>query len=256
VRIVPSRLGRRYGYSRKRLINPFAVRYTPRFGVVELPHEFDLTPLAPPVVNQEDTSSCTANAIAGAYQFERLQAGLPPLTPSRLFIYWNERAMEGDTGSDAGAFGGDGLSSLETLGVCDESLWPFDPNPGALLLQKPSPAAFAAATANKITNKAVVFNINEIKSAIADKHFVPFGITLYESFESDEVAETGIVPIPLPTEGVLGGHEMNFVGWNDKTQRLKARNSWAASWGIGGYCWIPYSYVMSAGSDFEVITGI
>ena len=121
MKTIPSRLGRKYGYFRSPHKNLFAVRYTRRFAVpVPLPTSVDLTPLCPPVYDQGQLGSCTANAIAGAYQFERQQAGLTPLTPSRLFIYWNERAAEGDTADDAGAFGGDGINSLETLGVPDE----------------------------------------------------------------------------------------------------------------------------------------
>jgi C1A family cysteine protease len=180
-------------------------------------------------------------------------AGLPPLSPSRLFIYWNERSMEGDTGQDNGAFGGDGIMSLEQFGVCDESVWPFDPEQ---LLNIPTSEAFLEAAENKIVERQIITTIEEIKTALVDKHLVPFGITLHESFESDAVAQTGIVPDPQPGEGVIGGHEMDIVGYDDARQAFKVRNSWGALWGASGYCWISYNYVMAAGGDFEVITKI
>jgi C1A family cysteine protease len=254
MKTIDSKIGRKYGYFQSRHKNPFAFRYAPKSGVESpLPESVDLQPFCPPVVDQGNTSSCTANAIAGAYQFERMQAQITPLTPSRLFIYWNERAAEGDTGQDAGAFGGDGINSLETIGVCDESLWPFDPSQ---LTVKPSDSAFAAALPHTVLQRQVVTTLDDIKGAIADKHLVAFGISLYESFESPAVASTGIVPVPSPAEGLLGGHEMDIVGYDDSRQMFKVRNSWGTSWGLSGYCWIPYSYVMSAGSDFEVITAI
>lgn len=209
--------------------------------------------MCPPVYDQGQTNSCTANSIAAAYEFERIQANLPALVPSRLFIYWNERVMEGDQSQDNGAFGGDGITSLETLGVCDESVWPFNP---ANITSPPDASAFIAALSNKVTQRMVLSSITEIKNAIYDKHLVTFGITLYESFESDAVAQSGIVPDPKSGEGVLGGHEMCIVGYDDSKQMFKVRNSWGPSFGQGGYCEISYNYMMSAASDFEVITQI
>lgn len=252
MKTVPSKIGRRYGYFPS-LKNPFTKRYGVQLRAAPLPPAFDARPQCPPVVDQGQTSSCTANSIAGAYEFERMKANLSPLVPSRLFVYWNERSMEGDTSQDDGAFGGDGLMSLETLGVCDESIWPF--NPADITVQPPV-AAFQAALANKIKEKQVLETITDIKGALVDGHIVPFGITLYESFESDAVAQSGIVPDPQPNEGQLGGHEMCIVGYDDGQQKFIVRNSWSVGWGMAGYCLISYNYIMSSGGDFEVITQI
>jgi len=54
-----------------------------------------------------------------------------------------------------------------------------------------------------------------------------FGFTVYESFESAEVAKTGIVPMPGPAERTLGGHAVCAVGYDDKGKRFLVRNSWA-----------------------------
>ena len=251
---LPSKRGRRYGYYRG-FKNPFARKYVRlvRSLTVPLPASVDLQPQCPPVYDQGQLGSCTANAIAGAYAYERMKAGEPFLTPSRLFIYWNERAYEGDTADDTGAFGGDGIISLESLGVPDESLWPYDE------LQfnvQPPTAAFTAALPNKVLSRQIVTTLDDIKGALADNHLVVFGISIYESFESDAVAETGIVPDPQPTEGFLGGHEMAAVGFSDERQAFKVRNSWGASWGLSGYCWMSYNFMIAAGSDFEVIATI
>jgi C1A family cysteine protease len=253
MKTIPSKIGRSYGYF-PGLKNPHAKNFClTRPAQLELPPSFDNTQNCPPVYDQGQTSSCTANAIAAAYQFMRMVLGEPPLTPSRLFIYWNERVMEGDSNQDNGAFGGDGLTSLENLGVCDESLWPFDP---AAITTAPSAAAFEAALANKIMEKQVLTSISGIKTAVVESHLVTFGITLYESFESDTVAYSGVVPDPTPSENQLGGHEMAIVGYDDARQAFKVRNSWGPSWGLSGYCWISYNYMMSAAQDFEVITQI
>ena len=46
----------------------------------------------PPVYDQGQLGSCTGNAIAGAMEYERDRQGLSDFVPSRLFIYYNERA--------------------------------------------------------------------------------------------------------------------------------------------------------------------
>lgn len=254
MRIVPSRRGRKYGFKRSPFKNPFRTRYSRRLQGVQapLPPSVDLRPLCPPVYDQGNLGSCTANAIAGAYAFERIEASLPSLMPSRLFIYWNERVMEGTAPEDSGAYGGDGITSLEQIGVPDESLWPYDVTQFAV---QPPQNAYAAAGANKVLQRQIVTMLDEIKSALVDHHLVVFGISLYESFESDAVASTGFVPDPLPSEGLLGGHEMAIVGYDDSTQRFLVRNSWG-DWGMAGYCTLSYNYIIAGGSDFEVIVSI
>src|SRR5207244_288190 len=91
-----------------------------------LPALTDLRAKCPPVYDQGELGSCTGNAIAAAFDFVRLLAGEEPITPSRLFIYYNERQMEGTINSDAGAMIRDGIKSVNHEGVCPEALWPYD----------------------------------------------------------------------------------------------------------------------------------
>ena len=82
-----------------------------------------------------------------------------------------------------------------------------------------------------------------------------FGFTVYESFESQEVAQTGVVPMPQQTEKVLGGHAVMAVGYDDAQQRIIVRNSWGTSWGQQGYFTMPYAYLTNhqLSSDFWTI---
>src|SRR5450631_3498884 len=93
----------------------------------KLPASVDLRPQCPPVYDQGQLGSCTANAIAGAVQFDEIRSGIAPTwTPSRLFIYYNERALEGTVSADSGAQIRDGIKVIAKLGVCPESDWPYD----------------------------------------------------------------------------------------------------------------------------------
>src|SRR6516225_11719663 len=89
----------------------------PQIALAALPPSADLRSGCPPVYNQGQIGSCTANAIGASFEFETLKQGLADFMPSRLFIYYNERAMEGTTGTDSGAQIRDGVKSVATLGV-------------------------------------------------------------------------------------------------------------------------------------------
>src|SRR5215469_10274500 len=79
----------------------------------QLPSSVDLRPQCPDVYDQGELGSCTANAIAGALQFDEMKSGnTQDWVPSRLFIYYNERAMEGTTASDSGARIRDGIKTV------------------------------------------------------------------------------------------------------------------------------------------------
>jgi hypothetical protein len=80
----------------------------------------DLRAKMPPVFDQGQLGSCTANALSGAMGFLH-----PGLIGSRLFIYYNERAMEGTVDQDAGAQIRDGVKTLNKIGVCPEREWPY-----------------------------------------------------------------------------------------------------------------------------------
>ena len=62
-------------------------------------------------------------------------------------------------------------------------------------------------------------------------------------FESQQVAQTGVVPMPAASEQVLGGHAVVAVGYDDSQQRFIVRNSWGTTWGQQGYFTMPYAYL-------------
>lgn len=210
----------------------------------DLPKKVDLRPNCPPVYDQGQTGSCTANAIAAALEFDQQRQKMEPLwVPSRLFIYWNERATDGDADVDHGSSIRTGMKVVSSLGYCEESEWPFDP---ANVLTKPPDEAFALAKNHQaVKYQCVVQSLTFIKQALASGFPVVFGFTVYSSFESDAVARTGIVPMPKPDESVLGGHAVAAVGYDDGQQAFIVRNSWGAEWGDQGYCYMPYLYVCS-----------
>jgi len=219
-----------------------------------LPPSIDLRNQCPPVYDQGQLGSCTGNGIAAAVQFERMKQKLTPdFIPSRLFIYYNERVIEHTVNSDSGAMIRDGIKSVAVQGDCPETEWPYDITK---FTNKPTPKCYQDALKYKaVQYQRLVQNLNQMKGCLASGYPFVFGFTVYESFESQQVAQTGIVPMPGTSEQLMGGHCVVAVGYDDAQQRFIVRNSWGTGWGIQGYCLMPYAYLIdpNLASDFWTI---
>lgn len=220
-----------------------------------LPSEADLSaqPDMPPIYDQGQLNSCTANAIAAAVDFDNHLQTQKFLTPSRMWVWYQERVIEGTVTQDAGAYIRDGAKVVASLGVCPDSDWPYDP---ATFANAPPPKDYSDALGDRVlTYAAVPQDLWSLKSVLAGGRPVVFGFTVYSSFESQQVANTGILPMPSPSEAVVGGHAVVLVGYNDAVDRFRVRNSWGTGWGQQGYFEMPYLYVTSASlaSDFWVM---
>lgn len=238
----------------------------PLAKLVSLPAKVDLRSKCPKVYDQGQIGSCTANAIAGAIEFDLKKQKLPDFIPSRLFIYYNERQMEHSVAMDSGAQIRDGVKSVNHLGVCPEKEWtyvatPADPNtnlwpPGAKPAQKPTPSCYKDALKHQAVNyQSVSRDLAQFKGCLAAGYPFILGFTVYTAFESSQVAGTGVLNLPTSAEKVEGGHAVLAVGYDDATQRFIIRNSWGTGWGMKGYFTMPYAYLLSANlsSDFWTI---
>lgn len=207
-----------------------------------LPTAMDLRPGCSAVENQGTLGSCTANALVGNLEFLEKKAGLPATDLSRLFIYYNERSIEGTVDEDSGAMIRDGIKSLAKLGVCAEQIWPYVIT---RFTSKPPAACYRAGLKHRITSYHRIVTLQEMRMCLAEGFPFVFGFTVYESFESPSVAKTGTLDLPGPKERALGGHAVMAVGYNDGTRRFTIRNSWGADWGLKGCFTMPYAYLDS-----------
>lgn len=221
--------------------------------LMALPTMVDLRPQCPPVYDQGQLGSCTGNSIAGAIQFEQMKQKLNSFVPSRLFIYYNERVIENTVNSDSGAQIRDGIKVVAKLGAPPETDWPYDITE---FTDKPPANAYADAAKNKVTSyQRVTRALSQFKGCLASGYPFVFGFTVYDSFESTTVAQSGHAPMPQAGEKVAGGHAVVAVGYDDQNQWFIVRNSWADTWGMKGYFTLPYQYLLETNlsDDFWTI---
>lgn len=206
--------------------------------VATLPARVDLRHLMSAVEDQGKLGSCTGNALAGNLEYIANKGGAS-FEASRLFIYYNERQVEGTVRTDSGALIRDGIKTLHQYGVCQEPTWPYVISRFRL---KPVAKAYKEGATRKIQKYIRIESLLNLKMCLAAGYPVVFGFTVYESFESDKVTSSGVVPMPGKDEQVLGGHAVLAVGYDDSAKRLIVRNSWGSSWGQAGYFTFPYDY--------------
>lgn len=221
-----------------------------------LPTKVDMRPLCPAVYDQGELGSCTANALGAAYEFDQMKQKNKHFVPSRLFIYYNERKIEGTINEDSGASLSDGVMCVHTVGVVPEDMWPYD-----ISKFKVTPSAELYKQAKRHVAgqyKRVTQNLTQLKTCLSQGCPISFGFSVFSSFQSEAVAKTGFVPMPKPGEENLGGHAVLLVGYDDSKKCFIVRNSWGANWGANGYFYLPYAYVTNPqlSGDFWTIINV
>ena len=224
--------------------------------LTKLPTKVDLRTTCPPVYDQGQLGSCTANAIAAALEFDQMKEKIKYSVPSRLFIYYNERAMEGTVNSDSGAQIRDGIKSVGKQGDCPESLWPY-------VVENFQDKPPASCYANAIQHKAILYQRvaripNQMKGCLASGYPFVFGFSVYSSFMSPAVAKSGHGEMPLTGDHLEGGHAVLAVGYDDANNWFLIRNSWGTGWGMRGYFTLPYAYLLdqNLADDFWTIRAV
>jgi|SRR5215203_4214069 len=227
---------------------------TRRATLRALPPRVDLRAGCPPVYDQGQLGSCTAQAIAAVLQFDQARQQQPEsFTPSRLFIYYNERVVLGTVDEDSGAMLRDGIKSVANQGAPHESLWPYV---ASRFRHKPGKPVYRDAEKHQaVVYERVAQSVEQLRGCLADGFPFVFGFSVYESFESATVARTGVVRMPARGEALIGGHAVVAVGYDHSAERFIVRNSWGTGWGRAGYCTMPYAYLLDSGlaDDFWAV---
>lgn len=253
-----------YGWRRSNPDHRDHIYSTPRNVLQKLPSSIDLDPLNnsvgvpfDPCWDQGALGCCGPSSLAENILYDLIINSQPNVkqpnkivVPSRLFSYYTTRELMDTIKSDSGVDNRTMLKALNQFGWCNEDLCPYDITK---FEDKPSYAAYSQAIGRKLEEYSNVPQSSaQMKGCLAGdpdngilgRPFI-FGFTVYESFESDEVTRTGVVPLPAYSEKVLGGHDVLIMGYNDLTQLFKFKNHYSDSWGDRGYGYIPYSYAIN-----------
>lgn len=211
-----------------------------------LPPMIDMRHLCSPVRDQGQLGCCTGFAIAaGLREFQMIKLGVPLTPMSPLFVYYEERKLEHTITQDAGAQPRDGLKVLAKTGCSPEA---DDPYNVALFTNKPSAQALTDAGQFKIAAYHRLNTLNDTLACLAGGGGVVMGFKVFESFESNSVAQTGDMPMPADGEASVGGHAVFVAGYKTDPGTagggcLIVKNSWSTGWGDNGYFYMPYAYV-------------
>jgi C1A family cysteine protease len=229
-------------------------------GSTTLPISADLRRWCPPVEDQGELGSCTANAGVGMVEYYEKKAFGKHIDASRLFLYKATRNLA-ELEGDSGAFIRSTMGALVLFGVPPEKYWPytdkapeFDKEPNAFcysFAENYKGIKYFRHDSQGLSEKAI---LDSVRKSLAASVPAMFGFTVYSSI--DQAGRTGKIPFPRSNERVEGGHAIVAIGYDDKMEirnadsdvstkgALLIRNSWGESWGDGGYGWLPYDYLL------------
>jgi hypothetical protein len=233
--------------------DPKDIYYKVRKPVEQLPVSTELKNLKAFTwrYDQFNLGACVGHGIVAGFRRSLQVNGQPDFAPSRRFAYYIARPDD-EKGVDSGAQIRDGFKAVNKFGLCSEDLW-------AYIIEKFAECPTKEAFNEALKHKSIVYEriYPVTKEAIMDALFhgfpVVYGMRLFESFMSKEVARTGIVPMPKKWEQEVGSHCKAMFDYDNTRNVVNELNSWGPEWGKNGTCDIPWEYILSKySSDFWV----
>jgi C1A family cysteine protease len=198
-------------------------------------------------------NSCSSNAVAAAVEFDLIrEKHSRVIFPSRLFLFYNSRALENRERWDDGVYIRDAVKAVAIHGDCPESLWPYVEKKYAT--RPPKKCYERALRYRAVKYYRLHRNLADMQSCLASGYPFVFGFLAHERFGST-AKKTGVLEMPSPREGVIGSHAVLAVGYEESQRRFIVRNSWGPNFGLKGYFTMPYGYLMKEdlSADFWTI---
>ncbi len=209
-----------------------------RMPLSKLPPLIEFTTLCGPVKDQKQEGSCTAHSKSSIREYlaRKFQNLSPILSPQ--FLYVQELLAENTFPTDGGAQPRTGCSVLASVGCCEEGMEPYVA--GQIVM----PTAAQLNNAKRWIGGAYhrIIDPTDIFSCLASGYPASIAFAVYDSFESDAVANTGRMPCPnVAKEQFLGRHDVMACGYDVLSMSIICQNSWGSSWGQAGRFHMPFS---------------
>jgi Papain family cysteine protease len=216
-----------------------------------IPQLVDLRAWAGPIKDQGEEGSCTGHAFSSGREWiaRKYEKTSPILSPQCLYV--EELLANGSFPNDDGAMPRTGCQVLAAKGCCEAQLYPYVEGE----LTAPTPEQAQNALNYRTGAYHRIGNLADFLSCLVDPTPWPVmvGFTVYDSFMSQQVADTGIMPMPQPGEQPQGGHEVLCLGYDLPKQLALIQNSWGGGWGQKGYFWMPFGVIASPDTDLWMV---
>jgi C1A family cysteine protease len=188
--------------------------------------DIDLRNKCARIYDQGPIGSCTANAGSLLYSLICDSS----FYPSRLFLYYNERAMENTISTDSGAPISFTMASMSNIGLAPETDWQYDTSKYAI---KPTDISYADALVHKISSyKQLLQDKAHLIAALQSGLPFIFGFNVGTTF-MNITGSTGFLTVK--DTSFSGSHCVTCVGYCASQKCFLIANSWGIGWGFAGY---------------------
>lgn len=239
----------------------------PRAARIAVPQSTDLRSRMPETWDQGEFQSC------GPTSASAFLHALYPRVPafSRMQIYYDVRTIEKTGSEDIGVEVRSLFKVMQITGAATEKKWPYDKD------------HFAPEPDDPVYDDASAYTIGSYSRLVAESSFLrclamglPFvlGFMVLDSFDTNQLADSGVMPMPKSADRELSGHAVLAVGYDLNFKKSKAlkdsgldpalvsdralllRNSWGTDWGCDrGHFWMPLDYATNPRTGGDAWTG-